>query len=115
MLSANADSGPFWTLKRIEFIAKSARPGKPRRRRSPNPRPAPPPLAAEPKLGFGKPVPFLKRRARHCACVLDERGRDGLALFCGAKTMFGKSWCPEHYARFIDLERMTYGKTRHPN
>ncbi|MDA9544883.1 hypothetical protein ACM43_10270 [Bradyrhizobium sp. CCBAU 45321] len=53
----------------------------------------------------GKPVPFLQARGFHCRAVLDERGEDGLAVFCGAKKRLGSSWCPKHHHLFV-----TYGR-----
>ncbi|MBR0867788.1 hypothetical protein JQ640_40245 [Bradyrhizobium diazoefficiens] len=53
----------------------------------------------------GKPVPFLQAKSFHCRAVLDERGEDGLAMFCGAKNRPGSSWCPKHHALFV-----TYGR-----
>ncbi|WP_375791213.1 GcrA family cell cycle regulator [Bradyrhizobium sp. vgs-9] len=53
----------------------------------------------------GKPVPFLQAKRFHCRAVLDERGEDGLAMFCGAKMRPGSSWCPKHHRLFV-----TYGR-----
>ncbi|WLA75068.1 GcrA family cell cycle regulator [Bradyrhizobium diazoefficiens] len=53
----------------------------------------------------GKPVPFLQAKSLHCRAVLDERGEDGLARFCGAKKKPGSSWCPKHHRLFV-----TYGR-----
>lgn len=88
----------------------AVRPLRPRRR-PPRPvaEPAPMPVPVEVRH---RPVPFLKRRTDQCAAVLDDRGKDGLALCCGKPTVERKSWCAAHYAIFFDLERMHYGKTR---
>ncbi|HMF48272.1 MAG TPA: hypothetical protein VK603_06510 [Candidatus Saccharimonadales bacterium] len=55
-----------------------------------------------------KPVPLLKAKPRHCRAPLDERGPDGLVMFCGRPTvrreingeMRKYSWCANHYQRF---------------
>lgn len=47
-----------------------------------------------------RPVPFLALRYYHCRCVLDQRGKDGLALFCGARRLDGSSYCPAHTRQF---------------
>jgi hypothetical protein len=47
------------------------------------------------------PVPLLQLRSCHCRAVLDERGEDGLALFCGADRLAGSSHCGFHHARFV--------------
>jgi GcrA cell cycle regulator len=52
----------------------------------------------------GKPVPFLKAKSFHCRAVLDERGDDGLVMFCGGRKVHG-SWCAKHYRRFVTLGR----------
>lgn len=52
-----------------------------------------------------EPVPFLQAKSFHCRAVLDERGGDGLAMFCGGKKRPGSSWCPKHHRLFI-----TYGR-----
>ncbi|MBR0883566.1 hypothetical protein ABIF65_005940 [Bradyrhizobium japonicum] len=57
------------------------------------------------EAAHGKPVPFLEVKGFHCRAVLDERGEDGLAMFCGAKNRPGSSWCPKHHALFV-----TYGR-----
>jgi hypothetical protein len=49
----------------------------------------------------GGPVPFLKLRWFHCRAVLDQRGKDGLAMFCGEKKVDGTPWCATHRSRFI--------------
>ncbi|KYK44745.1 hypothetical protein A1D31_36145 [Bradyrhizobium liaoningense] len=51
------------------------------------------------------PVPFLQAKSFHCRAVLDERGEDGLAMFCGARKRLGSSWCPKHHRLFV-----TYGR-----
>jgi hypothetical protein len=49
----------------------------------------------------GGPVPFLKVRWFHCRAVLDQRGKDGLAMFCGEAKVGGTTWCAKHRSRFI--------------
>ncbi|UEM11926.1 GcrA family cell cycle regulator [Bradyrhizobium barranii] len=44
----------------------------------------------------GEPVPFLKAKWFHCRAVLDQRGKDGLVLFCGETKVFGSPWCAKH-------------------
>ncbi len=51
-----------------------------------------------------KPVPFLKAKQWHCRAVLDEKGRDGLALFCGARAVRGHAWCEHHLIRFTTAQ-----------
>ena len=68
------------------------------------------PVILAPKLARieavnGKPVPFLQVKSFHCRAVLDERGEDGLAMFCGARKLSGSSWCPKHHRLFV-----TYGR-----
>jgi len=52
------------------------------------------------------PVHLLKLRDFHCRSPVDQRGTDGLAMFCGNPVQAGKSWCPHHYKMYIDHERM---------
>lgn len=52
-----------------------------------------------------KPVPFLQAKRFHCRAVLNERGEDGLAMFCGAKKRPGSSWCPKHHRLFVNYGR----------
>jgi hypothetical protein len=52
-----------------------------------------------------KPVPFLKAKSFHCRAVLDERGEDGLALFCGARKVSGSPWCARHHRLFLTDRR----------
>jgi hypothetical protein len=48
-----------------------------------------------------EPVPLLELRPFHCRAVLNERGDDGLALFCGVNRCEGSSYCDHHRARFV--------------
>ncbi|MCP3471365.1 GcrA family cell cycle regulator [Bradyrhizobium sp. CCGUVB1N3] len=48
----------------------------------------------------GEPVPFLQAKWFHCRAVLDLRGKDGLALFCGQKKAIGSPWCAKHRRAF---------------
>jgi hypothetical protein len=45
---------------------------------------------------------LLDLKLTDCRWVHDERGQDGLAVFCGASVLYrnGKptSWCPTHHA-----------------
>jgi hypothetical protein len=59
-------------------------------------------------------VPFLESTRTHCRCVLDERGADGFALFCGAPRQAGSSYCPDHHSQFHQtMKEYIYGKTGH--
>jgi hypothetical protein len=49
----------------------------------------------------GGPVPILKAKWFHCRAVLDQRGRDGLAMFCGETKVDGTPWCAKHRLAFI--------------
>jgi len=49
------------------------------------------------------PVPILEAKSFHCRAVLDQRGEDGFALFCGAPKLEGSSWCAAHHRRFTTL------------
>jgi hypothetical protein len=51
------------------------------------------------------PVPFLRARRFHCRAVLDQRGPDGLAMFCGARKVPGSPWCREHHLLFHNYGR----------
>ncbi|WP_439372952.1 GcrA family cell cycle regulator [Bradyrhizobium sp. DASA03120] len=51
---------------------------------------------AKPKPRPSEPVPFLKAKWFHCRAVLDQRGKDGLALFCGETKALGSPWCAKH-------------------
>lgn len=60
------------------------------------PKPMPPP-EPEPERLTG-PVPLLQAKEYHCRAVVDERGPDGLAMFCG-KPIVGFqsfSFCSDH-------------------
>jgi hypothetical protein len=48
----------------------------------------------------GEPVPFLKVKWFHCRAVLDQRGDDGLAIFCGQTKAVGSPWCAKHRRAF---------------
>ncbi len=41
-------------------------------------------------------IGFMKRKDNQCAWVLDEKGKDGLALYCGHKTHDDESYCFSH-------------------
>lgn len=51
---------------------------------------------AKPMRRPGEPVPFLQAKWFHCRAVLDQRGKDGLVLFCGETKAFGSPWCAKH-------------------
>jgi hypothetical protein len=51
---------------------------------------APLPLVCE-------PVGLMDLRENNCHWVIDGRGEDGLALYCGASTAVGRSWCSAHH------------------
>ncbi|MCP3472328.1 GcrA family cell cycle regulator [Bradyrhizobium sp. CCGUVB1N3] len=51
---------------------------------------------AKPTKRPGEPVPFLRVKWFHCRAVLDQRGKDGLALFCGEPKTIGSPWCVKH-------------------
>jgi hypothetical protein len=52
-----------------------------------------------------KPVPFLEAKSFHCRAVLDQRGEDGLAMFCGARKLKGSPWCLKHHRLFVQYGR----------
>jgi hypothetical protein len=59
------------------------------------------PLRKKPKVARpGGPVPFLKVKRFHCRAVLDQRGEDGLAMFCGCEKVVGTPWCAKHRRAF---------------
>lgn len=60
---------------------------------------APMPLPAAPIIA-GEPVHILDLKKHHCRAVLDARGWDGLALYCGAPKVVGSSYCEPHTAMF---------------
>jgi hypothetical protein len=62
---------------------------------------APPMPIPEVPVIAGKPVHILDVQRHHCRCVLDERGADGLALYCGAPKVVGSSYCEDHTALFL--------------
>lgn len=52
-------------------------------------------------------VGLLEATMMHCRAVQDERGSDGLAMFCGHPVHVRpdgarSSWCIEHLRRFVD-------------
>src|SRR5262249_36843669 len=55
---------------------------------------------AKPKPRPGESVPFLKVKWFHCRAVLDQRGKDGLAMFCGQTKAVGSPWCTKHRRAF---------------
>lgn len=100
-------------LQRPEMLANAPPPRKPKVAPTPvepiskaAPTPAEPLAKLAPIISAaGKPVPFLEVKRFHCRAVLDERGEDGLALFCGARKRKGSSWCPKHHRLFIAYGR----------
>lgn len=46
-------------------------------------------------------IPFMHLASFHCRWVLDGRGEDGLATFCGNQKHNGQSFCLFHYRRTI--------------
>lgn len=46
---------------------------------------------------FPLKIPFMDRTDFQCAFVLDEKGDDELALYCGHPIHNGSSWCSFHY------------------
>lgn len=51
---------------------------------------------AKPMRRPGEPVPFLQAKWFHCRAVVDQRGKDGLVLFCGETKTIGSPWCAKH-------------------
>lgn len=51
----------------------------------------PPPLVCE-------PVGIDDLHDGMCRWIQPDRGADGLALWCGARTDIGRSFCPDHHA-----------------
>jgi GcrA cell cycle regulator len=47
-------------------------------------------------------VPMLAAKEFHCRSVLDRRGDDGLAMYCGKQALIGSSWCADHHARYYN-------------
>lgn len=84
---------------------------QPKQKKAPPEAPKAPPMQHEPITKFApvesaaKPVPFLQVKSFHCRAVLDERGEDGLAMFCGAKKLKGSSWCAKHHRLFVQYGR----------
>jgi len=52
-------------------------------------------------------VGFMDLREFHCRWVLDTKGDDGLAMYCGCRKMPGLSYCKEHSER-IYADRDTW-------
>ena len=84
---------------------------EPKQKKAPSVAPKASPMQHEPITKFSpvesaaKPVPFLEVKSFHCRAVLDQRGEDGLAMFCGAKKLKGSSWCPKHHRLFVNYGR----------
>ncbi|KRQ99249.1 GcrA family cell cycle regulator [Bradyrhizobium valentinum] len=57
----------------------------------------PRPISASP---VGKPVSIIRVRKNQCRAPLDERGGDGLTMFCGAPKLAGSSYCEMHHGIF---------------
>ena len=50
-------------------------------------------------------VPLVKLKKHHCRAVVDLKGKNGLATFCGRKKKTGTAWCEAHHAIYIEPER----------
>lgn len=74
----------------------------------------PAPIKPVPLKPNTRPVPLVKLRGPHCRAVLDGKGRDGLALFCGARQARGSSWCPFHRNLYLQPpnQREQHGEAR---
>lgn len=63
-----------------------------------------------------KPVPFLERRKNQCASIMNERGKNGLALCCGRPTVPASPWCEAHFLLYTQpLKEQTDGEARYRN
>lgn len=51
-------------------------------------------------------IPLMEAKYRQCRWVLPTRGPDGLACFCGEKTVRG-SYCEDHRRRVFSCEDTT--------
>jgi hypothetical protein len=43
-------------------------------------------------------VRLMALRLRHCRFIVDEAAGPDQTTYCGAETVPGSSWCPEHRA-----------------
>lgn len=59
-----------------------------------------PPMAIPKVQPSAHPVRLVDVEPQHCRTVLDLRGDDGLAMFCGEPKQKGSSYCAEHHAEF---------------
>jgi hypothetical protein len=56
--------------------------------------------APKPRAIAVDPVPLVKLKDCHCRAVVEERGDDGLAVFCGAERVDGSSYCAAHHGEY---------------
>ena len=65
-------------------------------------------LAPTPGECAVQPVPLLQLERHHCRAPLDVRDASGLAMFCGAQTLPGQSYCAAHCERFFQPPTRLY-------
>jgi hypothetical protein len=57
------------------------------------------------RAAIKRAIPLLKLEVFHCRAVIQLKGRDGLATFCGHQKMPGSAWCPAHHKLYTEPER----------
>lgn len=109
-ITRSSASGKASRLKLTPNKQKKSSP-KPRPPRLPLPARKPPTPPAPPLVLVCDPVALPELRDWHCHAVLAARDAKGRAMYCGRSVTTRvngqpSSWCAEHYALFMDLERM---------
>ena len=68
-------------------------------RKAPTFKPKGPPLPPPVDQFVALKIPFMQLKEFHCQWILDERGDDGLATFCGHPKFGCSSWCSHHFRK----------------
>lgn len=76
-------------------------------------------LPATSEMPWAHGVGILAATAMHCRAVRDERGSDGLAVFCGDPVHVrpdrsATSWCIHHLRQFVDPDFLRQALTGRP-
>jgi len=71
-----------------------------RKARPPAPVPLRRPMRAATPQTAARRVPLVRLENHHCRAIVEERGADGLAVFCGAEKLDGSSYCYAHHEAY---------------